>query len=492
MKDRNGIKKVIGNSLFYSIGTVATKAISLVMLPFYTYSMTNEEYGMATTILAFIQTFCLLVLMGLRAATLRFYPSIKAEPEKKRFAGMVVELVLVFGIFVVGLSVIFRKWLVDTLFVDVEYFPLVFLGVVALIPEALYYAYQSFMQAEQRGKDYTVNSILYMFIYAGSNVVLISVFKLGVLGMVLGMLVAPTIMSLSGIIKMYLTGKISFRIKLSETLPVLKYSLPIVPHDLSSMLATYISKIFLNHSVSYAATGMYTVASQVSTALSLVQNALNLAFHPWFYEQMEYGEQGRRNIKNFSVVIFVIYCYASVFISLFGQEILTVLTPAEYSDAWKIVPILVFALVINFIYYTHILTIFYNVKASKFVAVCSITGALSNIILSYFLIDGYASLGAAVAYLLSRVITAVITVIYSRRVQKVDFGLGKMIFYSIITAFVTAIGLAYSLINDVAGFNFVNICIKGLVFVVVSVFVFVLYRSNIMAFLTKFLGKIKR
>ena len=492
MANTEAFKKVFRNSISFSIGTLATKAISFFMLPVYTYFMTNTEYGMASTILSFINTFSLLVLLGLRAAILRFYSAIENPDKKKRFAGNVILLILISGILVVSLSILLKQVLLRHFFTNMQFFPLVFLGVISLIPEALYYAYQSFLQADQKGEAYTQNSIIYMLIYAGMNIVLIIGFRLGALGMVVTMMTTPLIMSTYGIIKMYHTDNLLFCFDSKIIKPTLKYSLPVVPHDLSSMIATYISKIFLNNSVSYAATGLFTVSSQISNVMSLVQSSLNLAFHPWFNEQMNNGTEGRRNIKAFSIFIFAVYCYVSIFIALFSPELLNILTPDGYQYAWKLVPLLTLALVINFIYYSHALTIFYNIRASKFIAVCSITGSLSNIVLSYFLITKYGSWGAVISYFIARCITAFITVLYSRHVQKVDYGLPKMCIMTVGTAAIMLIGLSYGWVKEINGFNYVNIIIKLCIVGTVTVAVFLWKRIVIIEYAHMLLGKRKK
>lgn len=489
MTKENVFTKVFKNSIFFSIGTLATKAINFLMLPIYTHSMTDTEYGMASTILSFVTTFSLLVLLGLRAAIIRFYPGISDIEKKRRFAGNVFSLILINGILIVGILLVFKKPLQSYLFVDMQFFPLVFLGLLSLIPEALYYAYQSFLQATQSGKAYTLNSIIFMLIYATMNIILIIFFKLGALGMVITMLLTPTIMSIYGIIKMYRKGTIRLNIEKATAKPILKYSLPIVPHDLSSMLAPYVSKILLNNTVSYATTGQYTVSSQISNIMSLVQSSLNLAFHPWFNEQMNNDYDGRKNIKKFSLFIFFVYCYISICVAYFSPEIISILTPVEYQEAWKLVPVLSLALVVNFIYYSHALAIFYNLKASKFISVCSITGSLSNIILSYLLIRNYASWGAAIAYFVARCITAIITVIYSRRVQKVDFGLPRMCIMTISTAVIMAAGLCYGWINNINGFNLTSIIIKVSIILAMTISVLLAEKKLLMEYLHVLIDK---
>lgn len=473
--------KVFQNSILFTLGIIATKAISFFMLPIYTHYMTDTEYGMASTVMSFINTFSLIVLLGLRAAVLRFYPGLKSDEKKKQFAGNVYLVIFANIILVTFLALTFKDYLIKYLFPGMVFFPLIFLGVVGLGAEAIYLAYQSFLQAEQKGKEYSINSVCYMLLYTGTNLILIAGFKLGVLGMTITMVTTPLIMGIIGIIRSYHQDRIEFRFDHSIVIPTLKYALPIVPHDASGMISMHISKVFINTAVSYQATGQYTVASQISSIMSLVQGSLNMAFHPWFNEQMQQGAEGRKNIKKFSLLIFAIYCYASIMIAFFSPELICILTPDAYRDAWQLVPLLTLALVVHFIYYTHVLTIFYNVKASKFISVCSITGSLMDIILSYFLINHMASFGAAIAYFLARCITTLITVLYSRKVERVDFGLPKMCLMTIGTAGIMALGLVYGYVNQINEFNLINILIKLAVAIGLTLLILAIYRKEIVS-----------
>ena len=119
-----------------------------------------------------------------------------------------------------------------------------------------------------------------------------------------------------------MSGDVVFKINWHYAEKSIKYALPIVPHDLSNNISEYISKVYINMFLSYAATGVFSIASQVGGMMSLVQTSLNLAFHPWFNEQMGAGDQGRINIKKFSVFVFIIYCYFCMGLSFFSKEAL--------------------------------------------------------------------------------------------------------------------------------------------------------------------------
>jgi len=54
-------QKIFNNSLLYSIGMVLSKAVGFFLIPIYTYCVSTEEYGIATTINTFVSTFGIVV-----------------------------------------------------------------------------------------------------------------------------------------------------------------------------------------------------------------------------------------------------------------------------------------------------------------------------------------------------------------------------------------------------------------------------------------------
>ncbi|MEG0156514.1 MAG: hypothetical protein RR661_02550, partial [Anaerovoracaceae bacterium] len=156
--------------------------------------------------------------------------------------------------------------------------------------------------------------------------------------MVLGTLCANIAFSLYGAYNLLNDKIMKVNFNKNYIVKALKYSLPILPHDLSNTIGTYLSKIILNTNISYASSGLFTVSSQISSIMNLVQASINLAFRPWFNEEIQKGEGGRKNIKRFSIITFSLYSAASIIISFFSQELLYFLVPQEYHEAWKITP----------------------------------------------------------------------------------------------------------------------------------------------------------
>lgn len=267
----------------------------------------------------------------------------------------------------------------------------------------------------------------------------------------------------------------------------LKYSLPILPHNLSNNLNTYATKVIINTFIGYILSGLYTLASQFSSIISLVQSSINLAFRPWFIEQMDNGEEGRSQIKFMSVMIMAIYSFAAVGVCLFCKEIVIIMAEQSYVSAWKMVPFFIIAQLITFIYYSHVQALMYNVKMSKFTVFCSLSGLAVNIIVALLLVKPLNIYGILMANLVSKLAMAILTVFMSRKAEKVDFGLGKMIFYILAATVLIGVGMIVSMQN--VGISILEISLKVII-LALSSFVFIFpYRKD---FVGLIMGIIKR
>ena len=483
--EKSNKNKLFKNSIFYSIGTIFSKAVGFFMLPLYTAYLSDASYGIATTITTFSATFSIVLMLSLRAALIRFYNTYE-DDDRKKFIGSIILFVIFNSIFIVGLLILFNNLYNSFVFPDINFYPTVLMGVIAMGFEAIYLTYQSVLQAKQDGKKYTLNSMLFLLTHTLFNILFVVVMKMDYDGMVLGLLVSEFVFAIYGVLSLIIKKEIQFSFKFPYLKKSLLYSIPILPHNLANNISTFVSKIILNKEVSYSASGQYSVASQISTVMSLVQSSINLAFRPWFIEKMDQGIEGRKEIKKTSILIFKLYCLASIGISLFSQEIIYILAANEYQESWQLVPFLTLTLVITFVYYSHVQTIMYYVKHSKLAFICSFTGSISNILLAYILVNPLQSFGIALAYLISQIILATITVVISNKIDKVDFGLKKMTVLIILTIGVTMIGLMPTLLQELAAFNWLNIAYKLLISFMALLVLFYTERKVILSTILKF------
>jgi len=436
-------QKIFNNSILYAIGTVASKAAAFILIPIYTYNLTSEEYGIATTITTFVSTFGIVMMLSLRAAIIRFFNEYQAG-QRQIFIGTITITVIVNSILLSALLIVFHDLYTDIFFKDISFYPYVLLGIISLGTEGIYLTYQSVLQAEQSGGRYSLNSFIYFLLNASLTIVFVVIMDLSVLGVVLANLFTNGLFAIYGLVEMVAKRYLIFKFDVRIFKKCIKYSLPILPHNLANDMNVYANKIIINNYLNYALTGIYSLASQFASMVNLIQGSINLAFRPWFIEQMKNGEEGRHQIKYMTEMIMALFCFIAVSVSVFSREIVVLFASNEYYSAWSIIPLFVFVHLITFIYYSHVQTLMYNVKISKFTSICSISGFFTNVIISLILVKSFGVYGIAIAQLCSKIVLSLIAVIMSNRAEKVDFGLKKMILYLFFAAAIIGVSIFFT------------------------------------------------
>lgn len=419
-------QKIFNNSILYAIGTVASKATAFLLIPIYTYNLSSAEYGMATTITSFVTSFGVVMMLSLRAAIIRFLNDYD-EQEKKVFLGTVVTTVLANSLIICTLLVLFRSLYSQLLFKNMPFFPYILIGILSLGTEGIYLVYQSVLQAKQKGGLYSLNSFFYLTINTLFVFILVAVLKLSVLGVILANFLTNFAFAIYGLVSMKRRGYLVFAFDKQMCKKSLRYSLPILPHNLANDLNVYTNKIIISNFLSYAVSGIYSLASQFSTVVNLVQGSINLAFRPWFIEQMNLGEEGRGQIKFMTEMIMSLFCFIAVGVAVFSREFVLIFASEQYYDAWKVIPLFIFVQLITFIYYSHVQTLMYNIRISKFTAVSSITGLCVDVVAALLLVKPLGIYGIVLAQLISKTVLSTIVVILSNYAEHVDFGLKKLL-----------------------------------------------------------------
>lgn len=506
-----GANKVAKNSFLYTVANMVTKASTFLLLFIYTNPnfLSTEDYGRVNLLTSFTNIAVLLVNLSLPYALIRFYAEYKLDKEKcRKFFGTIMTFMVLFGAAVVAVMLIFRNSIGDILFKGIAVYPAVIFTLLTLVFNALYQMYQSILQAKQQGGKFAKNSLLFFFFHVGLNVIFLIFgrgvyvfgFELGgVNGMMLSLFLSNFVFTVYGIIDMLRNGMMAFTIDKEMLSTALKYSVPLLPHNIANNMASYISKHFLNAAGKAFENGIYSVSMQFSSIIEIVQSSIHLAFRPWFNDKMKLGEEGKKEIVDLASVAFRISAIVCLGVALFSQEVVMLLSE-DYYDAWKYVPIIAVAHAIKFVYFTHTFGIMYDIKQSKKMFFCSGSAIIVNFTMSYLLTHFglYNMLTAAICFAVSRATAALVSVVICRRNDIIKYNIGEMGVIILLVAVFSAAGLIpvnvlyVGIENEMVLFSgtfFINIVFKLIIFAVGVVCIVGKKRKDILSLVK---GIIKR
>src|SRR5699024_6041087 len=172
----------------------------------------------------------------------------------------------------------------------------------------------------------------------------------------------------------------------------------------------------------------YSISFQFGTVIDTVQSSVNRAFRPWFFEMMKNeDEESKKEVLTLSSLLLTLYSFVYVVIGLFSQEAILIMTTKNYVMAWTAVPILVIAFSVKSIYYFYVNILFYYKTAARRIFISTLAGSFSDIILAFLLIPILGMYGAALAFLLAKLIVVTIVIFMARKYNNIGYRLKTMI-----------------------------------------------------------------
>jgi O-antigen/teichoic acid export membrane protein len=408
------LPNIVKNSALYSFTTLLQKGAAFFLLPLYTAFLTPEDYGIVNVVTSVSSFMAVLIMMALNGAATRFHYKNTDEGYRKILWGTVTTIVLISSI---GWGAVFftlHRFLVDPFIGEIDFYPYAVIGLANTVITPLYLLFQSYLQARQEAMHYSINTFSHFLVQVGLAIVFIAIYKMGAVGMLLSNVITSLIFFLY-VLFVYIP-RIRIGINKQVADESFKYSLPLLPHQISIWSAGTLDRLFLNNSKGAAITGVFSVGQQFGNVVGTVAYSVNQAFVPWFFQMIEKGKEGFRKIEQMGLFAVISYCLIAFVISLFSPEILRVMVSEGFRDAWKIIPFVSFAFVFHGVYFFFINILF--IKDTGWVFVVTLSSMVIDIIFNILLIPLWGIWGCAIACFMTYVSRSIIALVLSLRKNK--------------------------------------------------------------------------
>lgn len=467
------VPKVFQNSIIYTIIMVLQKGISFFLLPLYTSFLSRSDYGVLGVVSSVSSFLSIFITLGLEAAASRFfYKNDKNEEYCKKIYGTVACVILanslIFGsIFIAG-----HSWTIDHIVGEISFFPCVFIGILNVIVTPLYLLFQNYLQTRQDGLHYGINSICNFLLQVSLIVLALTVFDLGVLGVLLAQLITSTVFFIYVVICFLRKQTLGFNKPILHD--CFKYSLPLLPHSIANWSNGTLDKLLVNGIRTQEDVGMYNLGQQYGSVMSFAANAVNQAYIPWFYEKVNEGKQGLKRIVQTADASICLLSLIAIVLSLFSKEVLGIMVSnPDFDGVWRIIPYIVFAYVFQAIYFFFVNVLF--LKDTKIIFTITITSVIVNIALNLLLIPKFGYVGSARACLLTYFTKSVMALIISMLKNKeIRFHWVRMYFVAFI-----AMAIAFSSLVIESESTLLTMCVKVSILSVFSAIIIYKYKDNL-------------
>lgn len=487
MDNSTSTKKVVTNSLVYSLSGMLMKCCNFFLLPLYTAYLTTEDYGITSIATSFTTTMMFIVALSLYSAIMRFYVDLKENPEKlKRFYGTITTFTLVSGSFWCLFFTLFKSSITTLIFPGIDFYPIVVVCLIELVFMSETTIFDDIMKSQQKALLSSVLSIITFFAKLGLNIVFVVLLGMGALGTLLASAIVSVVYSISFAIYLCLSKKMVVCVDFAILKEALHYSVPIIPHNLATRIALLISKILIGGKTSLSSLGVYTVATQFGDIADTLQGYVDMAYQPWLYEKLHAKEEDfKKSIRETAQMLVAVLGLLFIGIALFAQDYIFLFVNNAYNEAWKYIPLIVSVYAIKTMYYFYVEILLFYKEASKKLFIATVTSSLVNLIFSYLLIPRYGIIGSIIADSVAMLIRVLIVYYISTKYDDIGLRVKDFVLNFLIIDLFVVIGLGPSIIFDIQSFRVMNFLYKIVVVLIYLAIYGIRFRRTIITIIKR-------
>lgn len=447
----NKEKELVKNTAIITAGRLCTQLVSFFLLPLYTSILSTEEYGIVDLVITYSTLLLPFITLALEQAIFRFLIDVRDDKDKQccyiSTAVFTTISILLFAVLTIGVIYIITS---NRLFF---YFALVLIAIT--------FSNMSLQICRGFGDNigYTLGSTISAVFQVLCNVLFLVLFKWAAPGMMLASFVGNMICGFVCSIRCKIWNYLRIsRWKPSVFKELTKYSLPLIPNQLSWWALNASDKIIVQFFIGVAGNGLIAVANKFSGVYIQFSTIFNISWT----ESAALHYQDKDAEKFFSHTINTVY---KLFLSVcFGiivcmPFVFPIMVNSQFDEAYNLIPIFMIASLFNVVVSLYGV-IYVAHKKTVEIAKTAIYAAAINILSHLALIHFIGIYAAAVSTAIGYGGMAIYRYFHSRKYMTIKFT-SKTILLSIIM-FVVSLGSYYSGITTVQVVSFAVILILSI------------------------------
>ena len=412
------LKGLLRDASLYSLSSVLARGFSFITVPVFTRILSPADYG-ALDLLSYVTLLAPLVIgAAVDQAVGRYYLDSALDPEVRRRVASTGLFYNVIAFAVVGVALLPTADFLASHWLDGQVGPgtlQIVLGFMWI--QSIFYITTNQLRYLFRAKAFALVTVGNTIVSTFTGFALLVWFDLGVAGVFLGQGFGQLVFAAIAI----WLARDCYRFVLDRVLlrRMLAFSLPLVPGTLAFYAMQYVDRYILNEMRGLADVGIYGMGARIASLVNLFLMGFQGAWMPEVMRSFREPDAPGKFRRVFEVYVFLTMTIL-VGLSLFGRELLLLLTTPEFAAGFVVVPLLVLGAVMAFIasYFAYGMQIAERSRLRMYL----ILGALVACVgLNLVLIPALGVLGAALANALSLTALAAVSVAVSQRFYPVPY-----------------------------------------------------------------------
>lgn len=418
------LQTAVRHSLVYGLGSVAAKAISFLMVPFYTHYLSPADYGVLEILDLTVSLCGMFLNMGITTALLQAHAAAKTAADKRTVASTALLGVILTGILTILMSISAAKPLSAMLLGPGVPSRYLLLSLAAFALNYISNLPGTYIRALEKSGWFATLEVSVLVFSLGLNIVFIAVFKLGLFGVLLSSALTAALQAV--VLTGWMLSRVGITFRGGVLRQLMNYGMPLILSNAALFTLNFSDRYFLQHFRSLSDVGVYAVGYKFGFTINYL---LVLPFSSMWQARMYIVHQRPDHAKIFGQV-FVLYSilltYAALGLAMFSSEVVRLMVDPQFSAAEPVVAIVAGAYALCGIAYCARTGTFVTGKTGV-LASLSVAIAILNLTLNWVLIPRAGMLGAAWATLASFAALAAVNYWFSQRVIRLPLGIWRVV-----------------------------------------------------------------
>lgn len=395
------------NTLLLTLASFGSKFLVFFLVPLYTNILTTADYGIADILTTSVTLLIYVFTLNIGNAVLRFCLDDKYEPD--RVVCFALRVICVGGLVLAVVTTICWKFQILQ-WSNYCYFFLLVLFFCESIESMIY----QFLRGIDKVKIMALAGLISTFIKLISNILLLVVFRHGIIGYLVSIVVGSCCAIVFSIICVRKSIKHTEKSQEKELhKEMILYSIPTAISQLGWWINNSLDKYFVLIIKGAALNGIYAVSYKIPSIMAMLCNIFCQAWGISAIKEFDSDDSDGFYGKTYELFSgFLVFACAGLI--LINVPVSKVLFAKDFFEGWKYSSFLVLGMVFSG-QASFFSGIFGAVKKNKVVAVSTLVSACTNIIFNIVLIPNYGAIGAAIATALSFYVVWIIRLIFARK-----------------------------------------------------------------------------
>ncbi len=432
------ITRVLHDSTFYLLGSIASRILGFLAIPFYSHYLTPAEYGVIELIELSTQVIALsfgLQTIGTVLSRL-FHDQETPDKEASIVSTSVLGTGLLSALICIG-GVLAARPLSLSVFHSADRTTLLQVAFIAMWFANMVEVSLVYQRIRQRARFFFYYSMGILIANLGLNIYFIGFAGAGIWGFMYSKLIVSIV---GGVFLLYrVLREVGLHWRRAYIPQFIRMGLPLLAASVSAFVIHFSDRFFLTNAVSLAEIGKYSLAYRFAMLVSvLIGESFNRSWGVTLYRLAREDGWKERFARVATYYVFVLYL-TGLAIALVAPELFSFMVPRNFYPPYLLLPVLVAGYMFRETgdFFRSLLLI--N-KRARMIGGVSFFGAAVNILLNFLLIPAFGIYGAALATLGTWAVYMLVFWVIAWQEHRVPFGVLAFAKVNVLALMIFALG----------------------------------------------------